>query len=70
LFNQHFIQPGILAKKFGTTLGRLFSKRLISDHELLTQITEQEVEDVLADAQLFVEEIKNHLIFNHFWSEP
>jgi uncharacterized protein (UPF0332 family) len=60
-FGQHFVQTGLLDSQYAKMLARAFEARQSSDYEIFNQATQLEAEAIIANAEQFVNTIKNLL---------
>jgi uncharacterized protein (UPF0332 family) len=54
-FGQHFVKPGLIESEYGRMLVNAFNVRLDSDYEVTPSLSRGLAEDVLRDAERFVE---------------
>jgi uncharacterized protein (UPF0332 family) len=60
-FSQHFIKTGQLDKQYGRILALVRQVRETSDYNPETSVSQADVETIMAEAQTFVERIKDYL---------
>ena len=54
-FGQHFVKPGLIESEYGSMLVNAFNVRLDSDYEVRPALNKRLAEDMLNDADAFVE---------------
>ena len=60
-FGQTFVKPGIIEPEYGRMLVNVFNVRLDSDYEVVPSLNRGLAEDVLRDAERFVERATSYL---------
>ena len=60
-FGQTFVKPGIVEPEYGRMLVNVFNVRLDSDYEVAPSLSRELAEDVLRDAERFVERAASYL---------
>lgn len=60
-FGEHFAKPEIVPKHLHRKLMDAFELRSTGDYEYMEEIPEQDAEELLRDAEDFINEIKRHL---------
>lgn len=60
-FNRHFIKEGKFPSEMGKYLNLAFEARQESDYKEFSELTEDNVKELMANAKTFVEEVKKHL---------
>jgi len=60
-FGEHFAKPEIVPRHLHRTLMDAFELRSTGDYEYMEEITEEEAEELLKDAEDFINELKQHL---------
>lgn len=61
-FGHYFIKKGVISQKIGKAYSKLFNMRLTSDYGDFFDYAEEDVVDMLPDAQELIMEIKNLII--------
>lgn len=60
-FGQHFVKPGLIEPQYSRMLINAFNVRLDSDYDVKPLLNMALVEDILRDAQQFVERVTAYL---------
>jgi uncharacterized protein (UPF0332 family) len=60
-FSQYFIKPGLIEIEYAKMLGHAFDSRLDSDYDMMFSAERTLAEDVLHDAQHFVDRAERYL---------
>ncbi len=60
-FGEHFIKPGLIETEYAKMLGSAFNARLDSDYDITFTADRVLAEEVLSDAQRFVDRAEQHL---------
>ncbi len=57
-FSQYVVKKGLVDKEFGKNLRRAYDMRQKSDYDVLATITEEDAENLVKNAEEFIEEMK------------
>jgi uncharacterized protein (UPF0332 family) len=60
-FGQYFIRTGLIEPEYGSMLVNAFNVRLDSDYEVVPSLSRELAEDILCDAEQFVDRAADHL---------
>ena len=60
-FGEHFVKTGLMEVDYAKMLGHGFDSRLDSDYDILFQADQQLADEILLDAQRFVERASSYL---------
>jgi len=60
-FGEHFVKTGLIEPEYAKMLGNAFDSRLDSDYDIMFLVECKLAEDVLRDAQRFVERAADYL---------
>ena len=61
LFSQHFVRAGIFPRSMGRLLNDAYDKRVIGDYGIGLMLDPNEVQQLLIDAQAFVQSVSAYL---------
>ena len=61
LFDINYIKKGMFPKKMSEVLHRVFDLRQFSDYRELAKVTKEQAEEVVKDAEQFVNKVKNYI---------
>ena len=61
LFGKHFIKTGIFEKRLGKVLNDAYDTRVVGDYGVGLVVTEQQAQDLLAEARYFVASLSRYL---------
>lgn len=65
-FNKHFIKEGILDENIGRSINKAFELRQRGDYREYIDLSYEQVEPFIGDAEAFIKAIKDYL--NHKWA--
>ena len=60
-FNKRFIKEGIFSSETGKYLNMAFEARQESDYKEFSELTRENVEELLKHAKIFIEKVRNYL---------
>lgn len=60
-FNRHFIKEGIFSAEMGKHLNLAFEARQEGDYKEFSELTIENVQELLAHAKMFIEEVRKYL---------
>lgn len=69
LFDAEFVKPGLFSKELSVTLHHLFETRQEDDYQKFDPILQEEAAGAIAEAESFVQAIRNYLIDRGYLDE-
>lgn len=60
-FNRHFIKEGIFSSEMGKYMNLAFEARQEGDYKEFSELTIENVQELLAHAKMFIEEVRKYL---------
>lgn len=62
LFDRHFVKAGLISKEFSKAIHRAFELRQQGDYGEVTPIDRADAEELLKDAEKFIQSVQGYLI--------
>ena len=66
LFDREFVKTGLLPRQLSESLHLAFERRQVHDYGELTELDEATVDQMIADAQAFIDSAKSFLTANNY----
>ena len=66
LFDREFVKTGLLPRQLSKNLHLAFERRQVHDYGELTELDEATVDQMIADAQVFINSAKSFLTANNY----
>ncbi len=59
-FGEYYVKTGLIEPEYAKMIGRAFDSRLDSDYDVVYQVDQSTAEEILRDAQRFVDRVEDY----------